>query len=349
MGFGVGEISRTYVPGSTEQPGTMQRLERVVGSKISLPLLFNLSLPEFMARFNSIPVPIRSPVETVAARVSEVISLESSWRALESRRPGKPDVAAVWLQNTRGIERPRETTYSGFESITVDDAVLFPRMQQAFLKNRLAQGSFLAAPIRSAKTGQVCNLLLRQLDAKDKADKIRLLPGCGGWSDSDDTPRGYGLTHFAAEAPVVVLCEGLVDTLSAEALLHENHNVIVIGSPSAQAMPRLGDWLAKHSAATVVVLFHLDLDPKTGRLSASGVGQKNAAQAVLEYRQTGKKAHLFSWPDFLAELESIGVVDAMLEVRDLGDVMRSRLKHNVAFETIQAVFEKAVTREIHGG
>jgi hypothetical protein len=122
------------------------------GVKDFAAVAFNLSLPEFMARFCSIPVPIRPAVQLVARQALEPVSLESSWRALESRRPETADAAALWLQNARGIERPRETTYSGFESITVDDAVLFPRMQQAFLKDRLAQGSFLAAPIRSAKT-----------------------------------------------------------------------------------------------------------------------------------------------------------------------------------------------------
>lgn len=318
---------------------------------------FKMSFTAFMDKFGGVSVlPLRRAHLEVAKPLIRPGIIDACWSTLVASRSEWFDHAAFWLEHIRGIPAPRELIYSGFETITVESTTVkpytkatprpvFPPGQQRFLREHLSRGEFMAAPIRSAKTGLVNNILLRRLDPEGKADKVRLLPGCGGWSDEDGTPRGYGMLHQARDASTVVLCEGLVDTLSAEALLQGQPAVSVVGSPSAKTLPRLGQWLSQNSAAGIAVLFHLDSDLQSGKISATGIGQQTAAQTVKLCRELGRTARLFPWPQFLMSLRAMGLVSAVNDVRDLGDALALAHKNGVPFEQMQSAFKRALEYE----
>lgn len=178
---------------------------------------------------------------------------------------------------------------------------------------RRHQGAALVVPLRSAATGRVEALHVRAFKPRGPSDKRRAL---GKLKDDDGTPRGYGLAGDAQGAAVLVLVEGMADTLAAEAMVRDVPGAVVVGADSAGALETWAAWLAQHRpAGRVVVVCQVD---------ARNAGQK-AARAAREALQRGRvPCPAFDWLELVRGIRSRGVgLDelARREGFDLADVL----------------------------
>lgn len=166
------------------------------------------------------------------------------------------------------------------------------------------------------------------------AEKRRTI---GKLSDEDGTPRAYGRPDHVGAASLVLLVEGLVDTLAADVLASYADRVVIVGAVDAGGMPKIAAWIASHSTAPVVVVRHLD------GVEKDGAGQASADEAV---RLLGKRARHFAWgrvgeePGFLRRLLALGV-DASSHMKkgfDLGDALALAADEDVRISTVAASF-----------
>jgi hypothetical protein len=190
---------------------------------------------------------------------------------------------------------------------------------QRFLREH---GPAIVAPLRSARTGRVENLHLRCLSGERRFLRDVSL------RDEDGAPRGYGRAGDAIATKLLVLTEGLVDTLAAEALLADDPGCVAAGAASVVEFKTWATFLAtEHLGGEVIVISHLDRENKndltdTG-LHARGPGQRAAVVTVRALRAAGVRARVFPWWTFFALLVRAGLPEAKEHVRDLGDALRA--------------------------
>ena len=313
------------------------------GIKEFASVAFGLSLPEFMNEYGPTCSQSTKPVE-IKKEKPVICDLDSIFKTLGKNRVAKEDHAALWLEEARGIELPREKIYSGFENITPKEAHLFSQAHKGFISHRTKTGKHLVAPLRSPQSDKIENLFFRKIGFLGEnfgaEEKSRLLPNVGGLSKKDGTPLGFGLPHLVEEADIVVLCEGFADTLCLEAMLEDHLNITVIGSPSAKFLPKWSQWLANNCNATLFVVYHLD----HSKDDSLGVGQENAIAAANIYRNAKKRAHLFPWPKFLLQLKRLGMENAITNFRDVGDICQNRFVWQVSFEQLQKNFANIILK-----
>jgi hypothetical protein len=227
------------------------------------------------------------------------------WRAHAARSPS----AAGWLLS-RGV--PPGGVSSGIVRLDRQGAAdLAGYVSRDFLAQ---PGGIVAAPLRSASTGAVAALHLRAIAPLDAAHKRRTI---GSKADPDGPPRGYGRADRLRGAPVVVLTEGLGDTLAAEALA-DGIDAVAVGADGATCLPAWGGYLGTlPQRPRVVVVAHLDGDT----ITADGTGYRRALEAA-----TAAGGVVMSWAELVRGLPPSlrdAVLQRMASPRgwDLGDTL----------------------------
>ena len=168
---------------------------------------------------------------------------------------------ALALLSARGIRHA--DTRTPFVLVTPTARAQLPGKHQPWL--RRVVGDITATPTRNMATGVVEGLHLRaiepQADKDDKRHNVNKM-------DDGKTPRGFGVMTNLVAAHTVLLCEGTLDTLACEALVHGVDGVAVVGANGAAQLPKLAEYLAKAKpSARVVVCWHLDRK-ETGKQQA---------------------------------------------------------------------------------
>jgi hypothetical protein len=209
----------------------------------------------------------------------------------------------------------------------------------SFLKSISVKRGFIS-PIRNSETGKVVNCVFRFTNEKG-ANRVRFLPGASVTRSENGSPNAFGAAHLFKEFPHIVLCEGLTDTLAAEALTEDDEKTIVIGATSAHALPHLGEWLASNSKAKVTIAFHMDKLGEQG-VCADAIGQKKAIEAAKYFSSSPNRVGLFSWSTFLENLNSVGVVNAFDDIFDISDACRVSRVGRVPFSELKSVFQSVL-------
>jgi hypothetical protein len=293
-----------------------------------------MTLPEMMERYgrtSSTPRPSPpAPAPSEPQRPTPE-AVGAAWDALCSRRTHESP-AARWL-DARGI--PARLAWSGFATLdTAAAGDLLASPSSSWLDRHV--DAAIVAPIRSARTGDVVALQARAFTPATPAEKRRTI---GKLSDEDGTPRAYGRPDHVGSASLVLLVEGLVDTLAADVLASYADRVVIVGAVDAGGMPKIAAWVASHSTAPVVVVRHLD---GVG-VEKDGAGQAAADEAV---RLLGKRARHFAWArdgeerGFFRRLLALGV-DASSHMKkgfDLGDALALAADEDVRISTVAASF-----------
>ena len=291
-----------------------------------------MTLPEMVERYgraSSTPRPSPPAPAPPDPQRPTPEAVGAAWDALCSRRTHESP-AARWLDG-RGI--PARLAWSGFATLdtaAVRDLLASP--SSPWLRSHV--DAAIIAPIRSACTGAVVALQARAFMPATHAEKRRTI---GKLSDEDGTPRAYGRPDHVGAASLVLLVEGLVDTLAADVLASYADGVVIVGAVDAGGMPKIAAWIASHSTAPVVVVRHLD------GVEKDGAGQAAADEAV---RLLGKRARHFAWgrvgdePGFLRRLLALGV-DASSHMKkgfDLGDALALAADEDVRVSTVATSF-----------
>jgi len=312
------------------------------GGAIAFAAKHGLSLPDFLRRYaqaqcqpcNLAPsAPARSEgawksgeaYRTWEALVTEFLAPCGACGACvdgvgSECRPDNP--ARRWLSEQRGFPSQARIE-TGVATATTANLAVWPESAQAWVARALrARGPALVAPLRSARTNIVGGLVLRFLNPPAGVSKCLLLPGTRT-ADEDGSPRGYGWAGAIRGARTVILCEGLVDTLAAQALTLAMDRVVVAGAFCVAALnPESGSWgrfLAAEVEGDVIVVPHLD----GGSQRARGAGQDACAALVSYLARRGRSARPFQWTPLLRQaprdVHGIGdLADAVKIYRDSG-------------------------------
>lgn len=282
----------TWADAKTGEGGSCKEFAKVA---------FNLSLPEFMERFGhaSIASPSIPSIRVSKQHARQTTSIDDIWSRLVESKNNSLDYAEHWLKEVRGFDSPREAIGSGFLSLEKKHLSLFDVEHHNFILQRLSVGPQLVVPIRSPVSQRVDNLFFRCLSNVDINDKSRLLPGRGGWTEKEGSPRAFGFPHLIHDFPKLILCEGMADYFATECLLGCGANYLAIGAANASALNNWASWLSTTGfKGSVIILYQLDKDP-LGRISSLGVGQSKASQALKTLLENKISASLFKWPNFL--------------------------------------------------
>ncbi len=268
-------------------------------------------------------------------------------------RPTNP--ARAWLTERRGfpldarVDSGVATVEPGGLSLWPDTTVIDEdkgrtarRWVEAVLR---LQGPALLAPMRNARTNTVEGMALRFLQPKADGPKC-LTPKGMAHTAKDGTPRGYGWAGACLQADLVVLVEGLTDTLAAEALLWPRRDAVAVGAIAADSMRHWAPILGERRHGHVVVVPDLD-KPKGATIpTADGKGQDMATSLVSELRKARVSAAVFKPGAMLKRLRAGGLpvvegtdtLEALPRIKDLADMVRECAAANIPWTTLRAAF-----------
>lgn len=297
------------------------------GCKEFAKTAFNLELPEFMRLFGN-PTNVSEHLEKTRKTTwpSEQKPLlkpvNHIWSEMIKLIPAETKIAAKWFEIERGFTDVQCFAENGVTCLNERHVHLFEERHQKFLRHRLTLGKQLVVPIRNVHSDRVQNLFFRTITQCDKNEKSRLLPGAGGWSEPDGSPRAFGFPHLFREFSNMVICEGMADYMAAECLLEQEEKYLPIGAANADALVKWAKWLSqsKYPGHTVLV-YHLDRD-QHGKYSLQGVGPLKCLEALKTFKENGLGANLFQWSKYL---ESITTHSN--EINDLADSLKAEAVH----------------------
>lgn len=232
---------------------------------------FNLRLPAFMDRFGLVGAMEPPPAPLPAPKPRD--DVEGAWEALSGA--GGP-VSAAWLRTARGVEAT--ACVSGFADLTVG---ALPAGDIQRFASRILQPA-IVLPLRDAR-GIPRNLHFRPHGHGGR----RFLPGP---LVADGAPLGYGMVHQALDAELLVLVEGAIDTLAAEAMLAGEPDAVVVGMASSSMAKHWMAFLRKKQRGSIIVVPHLDPPPH--------VGQRAAASIVASLTSCDVPCAFFDWDRF---------------------------------------------------
>lgn len=263
-----------------------------------------------------------------------------------------PNPARAWLTDVRGFPADARLE-SGVVTATVALVATWPEHARGWVEGRLkTHGPALLAPMRNARTNVVEGMALRFLDSAAKP-KCQTVAGLRHTAD-DGTPRGYGLAGACKSADLLVLVEGLTDTLAAEALLLGLPGAVAVGAIAADSMKHWAPILKERKHGHVVVVPDLDKPKGATVPTADGKGQDVATDLVRDLASAGVSAFIFTPGAMLKRLRAGGlpVVDGTLEalprIKDLADMVHECAAANIPWATLRRAFHdtlKEVTRD----
>lgn len=265
---------------------------------------FGLRLPAFMERFGgalametAVPDPTPIPREDIAA----------TWERLEQH---EATVAATWLRGHRGIEPG--ATVSGFAELNAETVACFDDELRTFASR--IQKPAIILPMRDAG-GAVRNMHIRPIGYGCR----RFLPAP---LSSERGPLAYGLVWDALDAEVLVVVEGALDTLAAEAMLASEPDVSVLGVPSCSSFHQWAAFLSRKQRGTIIIVPHLDPPPHPG--------QKAAAAMLARLTTCDIPARFFDWQLFHTLLGSSAA-------KDVADAC-----HSAGFAAARSAFVRSI-------
>jgi hypothetical protein len=242
--------------------------------------------------------------------------------ALEPCRDCAAHPARSWLVRERGLPANARLD-AGAATATVDNLDAWPAHARGWVGKQLRErGPALAAPLRSARTNVVEGLALRFLTPGD-GPKCLTVAGLSH-RDADGAPRGYGGAGAALRADLVVLVEGMTDTLTAGELLWPRHDAIAVGAIAVGSLKHWAEWLGQRQHGRVILVPDLDRGvDKDAPPTAEGTGQAATKDCASRIRLAGVRADVFRWGTYLDSLADAGVPDATVDrVKDLNDSAR---------------------------
>jgi hypothetical protein len=294
------------------------------GCKEFAKTAFNLNLPEFMERFGDVPYENRhtsvnvKKILKVKPKPVPTKPISKIWAEIDNAAFNNKALALRWVKQERGFHNMDKFVGSGFTCFHESYLDYFEKHHHGFLKNRLAIGNQLIAPLRSVYSDEVKNIFFRTISPCDKNEKTRLLPDAGGWSEADKTPRAFGFPHLIKEFPNLVLCEGMADYFAAECLLEENDKYLPIGVANADAIITWAQWLKDNKySGHISLIYQMDKDTQ-GNPSKKTIGPLKALQALAHLKNNGLKASLFDWPVYLKNTTTHPD-----EIQDLADCLKA--------------------------
>ena len=309
------------------------------GCKEFAQVAFGMSLKEFMDKYGSAQYQAQAFIH-ISKELSPKTEYSSSyvnllWHQLQKHEPHKTDDASKWLSSIRGIANPRIHIGSGYINLINDDAALFEKEQQDFIRTRTEKGQIVAVPLRNVHSDKVQNLFLRIFSNIDKAEKSRLLPNCGGWGNLTDGLRAFGFPHLIDEFPNIVLCEGMADYFAAEYLLDGNEKHLPLGAANADALIKWAQWLAeKNYKGYVHFIYQLDSNDE-GKISKTEIGPKKALEAAQILLNAHVKAKPFNWFSYLNH-----TTKNSNNINDIADSLENeRLNNECGQEHLQFIFQ----------
>lgn len=273
-----------------------------------------------------------------------------AWRTWESHaeRGEEGDQVRAWLTSQRGFPSTARVE-SGAVLATLATLDAWPEHARGWVRDRLTRsGPALLAPMRNARTNVVEGLALRFLDANAKP-KCVTVAGLRHTS-ADGTARGYGWAGACRRTGLVVLVEGLTDTLAAEALLDGRADAVAVGAIAADSLRHWSGVLAERSHGHVVVVPDLDRPKGVALPTADGKGQHVATALVSTLRAAGVAASIFKPGAWLKRLRASGldVADALPRIKDVADVVRECAAANIPWETLRAAFHDTLDEVTRG-
>jgi hypothetical protein len=245
-----------------------------------------------------LPCPMPGPPPVSLAPQGDA---EDAWRLVMDAADA--DATAAYLLG-RGIDAALVETGAAL--------VASPRGMPPGLQRFASDGPAVFAPLRSARTNRIMAIQGRAVTGA-----ARVMSGKA--ADDDGVPRAYGWPGAASRARVVVLVEGMVDTMAAAAALRDDADVVTVGAYNDRALGRSipSYWAAVGLSASVVIV--PDLDPVDGEgLTALGNGQRFAREARRTLAGAGISARIFAWGAFLGSL--LDHIHDPERVKDLADV-----------------------------
>lgn len=251
----------------------------------------------------------------------------SAGRELAGGQLGRQS-AEIHLHMTRGFPRGNwDLVESGYASIGgIDEIGGWPKVVKSQVSWMFAHNRLLLVPIRSAANNQIVNIALKGYARKPRNSLLKGAPVI-----IDGVPCGYGAVGASLRANLLVLCEGAMDTMVAEALLRESIDATAIGATCSETLRRhWAPWLAKRTGGQVVVVYHRD---------ANETGLKAAKELAGKLHDSKVDVSLFAWREFL---DRVYTQNNMPKVNDLADVSASLKGDPNGWETLKDAFCEAL-------
>jgi hypothetical protein len=248
-------------------------------------------------------IPGQLATQTPAA---PTFNAQAVWDAAVSDTASK-ERARSYLANDRGLGSFVAAINDGYAGLNAAPCVVGER-----LATLLGEGVAVAVPLRDVY-GQIANVAFRLTHPRDGQPKCVTLPGSS--IGVPGRPVGFGNMRAAGNARILLIAEGLMDTLVAQALVGPDvivigaHSASQLGSQWANAMPR-----ALSPGTQIHLLPHMD---------GNGVGMKAMSELHRNLVDDGKQAAMVRWSRVLGNLGipeiALGVV-----IKDLADLLRVR-------------------------
>lgn len=334
------------------------------GNAAALAERMGLTFWDFMQEYGTGPrEPAHRPLPPAHKEVRQAVppaELEETWVRLCDASQARQEAEyryrqlAVkrWLVWQRGFPAEQLHLLKGFVGgADMTTLSMWPHPLQGWCRTWLCRGGpALCSPLRSAADGLIHSCALRFLSPPVAGSKVICLPLPQTASGDRLTPLGYGLAGESLRRPIVILTEGMVDTLASMALLN-HESVANVGSISAGEMSRRwADWLLRRKDwvpdGRVVVVYHLD-EPKVGPDGRTReAGPEAAVELVASLRQGGVSARLFDWGSFAECLEAYGAPEKYVNaIKDLADAVKLSSECGIAWSALQSAFLSACEGE----
>ena len=323
-------------------PVALEELAATVG--ISFAGKGRLSERTLVERTNASTTKVYPAKALEASRVVPEGAVADAWERLASAPAAR---AVMWLATERGFPlNARKLLESGFAYVDAESVDMFPTAMRHFVAWHIGQhGPCVAAPIRSSATNLVESIHLRPIGGgKHSRKHLKGIP----LVDGNGSPRGYGFAGAATRSPVVVVCEGMVDTWAAEAMV-DGAKVAAVGAVDAGAFAVWAKFLpGAVMGGRIVLVPHLDGET----LGGDGTSQRAVKEAARVMRAAGAKVSVFPWGHFFSLLERL-VADLRSHLGkprgfDLGDVVRLAASRRVPFIETTEAFRCALMEAVRG-
>jgi len=184
------------------------------------------------------------------------------WRWWQTSQEQRPEAVELWLRETRGI-----SFLPWLEVGEYREPRQVPETRRPDIAAAVSAGVCAAVPLRSAASGRISNLIVRPLfpsvvaEGTDRPWKARALNTGAGSTRDGLLPMVYGDPRRALSAPLLLVCEGWVDSVTGAALLE----ALAVRQAAAVAAYCADDlsavwtsWLPRRTGRRTVFLPHLD-------------------------------------------------------------------------------------------
>ena len=258
-------------------------------------------------------------------------------------------MADEYLERARGI--PLGTTHSGYAAIYLEGERVLTGEPQKWLRRQIEQsGPVIVFPMRCPDSGIVRAFQIRPAKPPKGYEGPKCLHRFPQKSEAG-APYLFGQVkgligrEWHENVNTVVLCEGSIDTFTAESFAASDGTVFAIGSAGAGELVTAAKYLAsrKDFTARVVIVYDLEnAKPKEKRM-----GRNKAREANQILRDAGKASEMFDWATYIRALNALGVSGEALNPLpdDLNESLTRALDAGVQHHRIARAFLSALEEE----